>query len=339
MALAHIQTPTRWWQPTADGRILCTLCPRECRLKPGQAGFCFVRENQAGELISKAYGRPLALHVDPVEKKPLFHFYPASQILSLGTAGCNMGCKFCQNWDISHATENHRYSRQMMPVDVVKMAQKQGVQHLAFTYNEPTIFGEYVMDISQVAHDQGLNTVMVTNGYITDEAIDDIYPEIDAANIDLKAFTDEFYRKITLSKMAPVLNAIERIKAHDTWIELTTLLIPGLNTGEREIRQLAQWVVTHVGADTPLHFSAFHPDYKLRDKPRTSVEELELAYHTAKAVGLQYVYLGNVVTDKGNTHCPGCGKRVIRRDWYDSHSSLLLGGICPHCGTQLPGKF
>lgn len=290
-------------------------------------------------MVSKAYGRPLALNIDPVEKKPLFHFYPGSQILSLGTAGCNMGCKFCQNWDISHATENYNYSRSMGPEEVVEMAAGRHVPHLAFTYNEPTIFGEYVMDMSMAAHDRGIHTVMVTNGYITPEAIRDIYPYIDAANIDLKAFTDQFYRKITLSTLQPVLDAIVNIRAENTWVELTTLLIPDLNTDPQEIRALAKWVINNLGPETPLHFSAFHPDYKLMDKPATTMEELTEAYEIARDAGLQHVYLGNVVTDKGNTICPGCGKTVIRRNWYDTRNELLPGGLCPRCKTLLPGMF
>lgn len=250
-----------------------------------------------------------------------------------------MGCKFCQNWDISHATENYAYSRTMLPEDVVNLAVRRGVPHLAFTYNEPTIFGEYVIDMSMAGHEHGLHTVMVTNGYITPEAIKDIYPHIDAANIDLKAFTEDFYRKITLSSLKPVLEAIVKIRAENTWVELTTLLIPELNTDPQEIREMSQWIIRNLGADTPLHFSAFHPDYKLMDKPATSIETLTQAYAIARDAGLQYVYLGNVVTDKGNTHCPGCGKIVIRRNWYDTHIDLLPGGLCPHCQTQLPGCF
>ncbi|PIZ68374.1 MAG: AmmeMemoRadiSam system radical SAM enzyme [Candidatus Marinimicrobia bacterium CG_4_10_14_0_2_um_filter_48_9] len=340
MALAPIQTATKWWHTTTDNQhVVCTLCPRFCRLKPGQAGFCFVRENQNGVLVSKAYGQPLALNIDPIEKKPLFHFYPASRILSIGTAGCNMGCKFCQNWDISHATENHQYSRHFTPEALVQMAQKQSIPSIAFTYNEPTIFGEYVMDISQLAHKQNIHTVMVTNGFITDEAIQDIYPLIDAANIDLKAFSDNFYRKITLSKISPVLDAIVKIRSLGTWVELTTLLIPGLNTGENEIRELATWVLHNLGCDTPLHFSAFHPDYKLRNIPATSINQLERAYAIAREVGLNHVYLGNIVTEKGNTLCPNCQSAVIRRSWYDTNNMLSADGCCPTCGTQLPGVY
>lgn len=250
-----------------------------------------------------------------------------------------MGCKFCQNWDISHATENYNYSRTMSPEDVVKMATDRRVPHLAFTYNEPTIFGEYVIDISNAAHERGIHTVMVTNGYITPEAIRDIYPWIDAANIDLKAFTERFYRKITLSSLEPVLDAIVNIRAENTWVELTTLLIPDLNTDPQEIRELATWIVHNLGAETPLHFSAFHPDYKLMDKPATSIETLTRAYNIARDAGLQFVYLGNVVTDKGDTICPGCGETVIHRNWYDTRSELLPGGLCPKCETPLPGVF
>lgn len=251
-----------------------------------------------------------------------------------------MGCKFCQNWDISHATENHQYSRHFLtPEALVLMAQQQAIPSIAFTYNEPTIFGEYVMDISRLAHEHDLHTVMVTNGYIATEAIDDIYPHIDAANIDLKAFRDTFYRKITLSKISPVLDAIIKIRSLETWVELTTLLIPGLNTDKAEIRELATWVLKNLGHDTPLHFSAFHPDYKLQNIPATSLVQLERAYTIAKEVGLQHVYLGNVVTEKGDTHCPACGHIVIHRNLYDTRSRLNVGGKCPDCGHQLPGIY
>lgn len=279
------------------------------------------------------------MQVDPIEKKPLFHFFPETKILSLGTAGCNMGCKFCQNWDISHATENHQYSRHFTPEALILMAQQQAIPSIAFTYNEPTIFGEYVMDTSRLAHEQNLKTVMVTNGYITPEAIKDIYPWIDAANIDLKAFSDTFYRKQTLSKMAPVLDAIVKIREIGTWIELTTLLIPGLNTGENELQELAQWILKNLGKETPLHFSAFHPDYKLRDRSATPIHLMEKAYEIAREVGLHYVYLGNVISKKANTLCPECQTTVIYREWYDTRNMLNPPGCCPNCGTQIAGSF
>ena len=258
-----------------DGRLHCYLCPRHCHIGEGQSGFCFIRKNEGGHLVQLGYGRPAALAMDPVEKKPLNHFFPGTRILSMGTAGCNMGCFFCQNWDISKAKADQVNSVSLDPEAVVELALEHHAPHLAFTYNEPTIWGEYVIDIAREAHSAGLNNVMVSNGYITREAFFDVYRHIDAANIDLKAFTEKFYGKVTLTHLQPVLDTLKWLR-HETgvWFEITNLIIPTLNDDASEFKQLCEWVLENLGDDVPLHFTAFHPDFKLRDKPATPPETL-----------------------------------------------------------------
>jgi len=325
----------RWWQQLSGERVECELCPRFCLLKPGQVGSCGARRNDGGHLISLVYGKPVALHVDPIEKKPLYHFRPGSRIFSLGTIGCNLQCSFCQNWDIARgkvSEEDFYFS----PEQVITGTLKNDCQSIAFTYNEPTIFGEYVLDIAQLAQKQGLKTVMVTNGYISPVAIAEIYPYIDAANIDLKAFTEDFYARICHAHLRPVLDAIVAIKRQGTWIELTNLLIPGLNDAERDIRGLADWIVQNIGAETPLHFSAFHPDYRMLDRPPTSKATLDRARQIAQASGLLYVYEGNVLTGgEADTVCPKCQRLLIeRRNLIKIHKNL--NGTRCVCGTKIP---
>src|SRR5690348_5143022 len=249
----------RWWEPEAGGKVHCYLCPRHCHIHPGQAGFCFIRVNREGKLYSLGYGAPAALQIDPIEKKPLNHFLPGTTVFSMGTAGCNMGCFFCQNWDISKSHQDQVHAQNVPPEDVPKLARKYGCASLAFTYNEPPIWGEYVIDICKAAKPYGLKTVMVSNGYITHEAFRDIYPYIDAANIDLKAFTENFYGRITLTHLQPVLETLEWLKNETkVWFEITNLMIPTLNDDPVETRKLAEWILTHLGPDVPLHFTAFH---------------------------------------------------------------------------------
>jgi len=258
----------RWWEAEPSGRVHCYLCPRHCHIHPGQAGFCFIRINQGGKLYSLGYGAPAALQVDPIEKKPLNHFLPGTRVFSMGTAGCNMGCFFCQNWDISKSRSDQVRSQHVPPEDVPLLALKYGCESIAFTYNEPTIWSEYIIDICKEARKYGLKTVMVTNGYITYEAFHDIYDHIDAANVDLKAFTENFYGKITLTHLQPVLETLAWLKKETpVWFEITNLMIPTLNDDPAETRKLAEWILTHLGPDVPLHFTAFHPDFKLQDKP------------------------------------------------------------------------
>lgn len=331
--------PARWWRAEPDGRLLCYLCPRYCRIGEGQAGFCYIRTNVGGRLWSLAYAQPCALAVDPIEKKPLFHFMPGRRILSIGTAGCNMGCKFCQNWEISKSREDQVRSVSLPPEEAAPLAFDRGCEAIAFTYNEPTIWGEYVIDISRHARAAGLRTVMVTNGYVTAEALPDVYEWIDAANVDLKAFTETFYRKVTLTHIAPVLEALETLVRRGVWVEITTLVIPTLNDAMDEIRELAGWIRDHLGPEWPLHLTAFHPDFRLMDLPPTPHETLHEARHVAMRAGLRYVYEGNVLCGEGSTTwCPRCGAPLVRRTWHRVEQVRIRDGRCP-CGQRIPGFF
>ncbi len=330
----------RWWDTDASGKVHCYLCPRHCHIGEGQAGFCFIRVNRGGKLYSLGYASPAAIQIDPIEKKPLNHFLPGTKIFSMGTAGCNMGCFFCQNWDISKSRSDQVHSTHVEPEQVVELAIHYGCPSIAFTYNEPTIWAEYVIDICKIAHARGLNTVMVSNGYITQEAFHEVYDHIDAANIDLKAFTETFYGKITLTHLEPVLETLERLKKETSvWFEITNLMIPTLNDDEGETRKLAEWILEHLGPDVPLHFTAFHPDFKLQDKPRTPPETLHRARAIAREVGLHYVYEGNIFSDGGNTHCPSCNSLLIKRSWHDVLQNRLKNGVCPECGHRVPGHW
>jgi pyruvate formate lyase activating enzyme len=329
-----------WWEAEPSGRVHCYLCPRHCHIHAGQAGFCFIRVNRGGKLYSLGYGSPAALQIDPIEKKPLSHFLPGSRVFSMGTAGCNMGCFFCQNWDISKSRQDQVRSQRVTPEDVPLLALEHGCESIAFTYNEPTIWGEYVIDICRAAKDHGLKTVMVSNGYITREAFHDIYDHIDAANIDLKAFTETFYGKITLTHLQPVLDTLQWLKNETAvWFELTNLLIPTLNDGAEEIGKLSKWVMQHLGPDVPLHFTAFHPDFKLRDKPATPPETLHRARKIALEAGLHYVYEGNIFSKGANSSCPSCGALLIRRSWHNVLENHLKNGACPSCGLAIPGVW
>ena len=329
-----------WWEAEPGGRVHCYLCPRHCHIHAGQVGFCFIRVNRGGKLYSLGYGSPAALQIDPIEKKPLSHFLPGSRVFSMGTAGCNMGCFFCQNWDISKSRQDQVHSQRVAPEDVPLLALEHGCESIAFTYNEPTIWGEYVIDICRAAKDHGLKTVMVSNGYITREAFHDIYDHIDAANIDLKAFTETFYGKITLTHLQPVLDTLQWLKNETSvWFELTNLLIPALNDGAEEIGKLSEWVMTHLGPDVPLHFTAFHPDFKLRDKPATPPETLHRARKIAIDSGLHFVYEGNIFSDGANTACPSCGELLIRRSWHNVLENRLKNGACASCGLVIPGVW
>lgn len=328
----------RWWEPEANGKVHCYLCPRHCHIGEGQAGFCFIRANEGGKLYSLGYAHPAALQIDPIEKKPLNHFLPGTRAFSMGTAGCNMGCFFCQNWDISKSRADQVRAPHVPPEDIVKLAIRNGCPSIAFTYNEPTIWGEYVIDICLAAKEYGVKTVMVSNGYITREAFHDIYDHIDAANIDLKAFTENFYGRVTLTHLKPVLETLERLKNETSvWFEITNLIIPTLNDSPAETRELAEWVLEHLGPDVPLHFTAFHPDFKLRDKPRTPPEALHAARAAALEAGLHYVYEGNIFSGGANTYCPSCKALLLRRSWHDVQENNLHNGCCPKCGLTIPG--
>ena len=330
----------RWWEPMPDGRVHCYLCPRHCHIGEGQAGFCFIRMNQGGKLYSLGYASPAALQIDPIEKKPLNHFLPGTRVFSLGTAGCNMGCSFCQNWDISKSKSDQVHATHMPPEDVVALAIHNGCPSIAFTYNEPTIWGEYVIDICRAAREAGIRTVMVTNGYVTREAFHDIYDHVDAANVDLKGFTENFYGKVTLTHLQPVLDVLTWLKQEtNVWLEITNLLIPSLNDDPAELRHLCEWITEHLGPDVPLHFTAFHPDFKLRDKPRTPPETLHAARRIALDAGLHFVYEGNIPSGAGDTNCPGCGKILVCRSWHEVLENSIQDGACPACGRLIPGQW
>jgi len=332
----------RWWETQSDGRILCTLCPRYCQIGEGQYGFCFIRQNHGGKLYNLGYGRSTGFAVDPIEKKPLNHFLPGGNALSFGTAGCNLGCRFCQNWSISKAKLDDQRSRLIAPQEVVELAQREQAESIAFTYNDPTIFGEFVIDIAQAARQAGVATIMVTAGYIDARAREEIYAEIDAVNVDLKAFTDDFYRKLTFSNLQPVLETIAwLVHQTDVWVELTNLIIPDHNDAAGEIAEMSDWILEALGDAVPIHFTAFHPDFKLTDKPRTPPETLMRARQQALDRGLKYVYVGNIFDDDGQaTFCGGCGARVIDRDWHAvTLYRLDEAGCCPDCGFSLPGQF
>jgi pyruvate formate lyase activating enzyme len=330
----------QWWEPEANGRVHCYLCPRHCHIGHGQSGFCYIRVNQNGKLYSLGYASPAALQVDPIEKKPLNHFLPGTRVFSMGTAGCNMGCFFCQNWDISKSQHDQVRSRHIAPDQVPLLALEHGCPSIAFTYNEPTIWGEYVIDICKAARPLGIKTVMVTNGYITREAFHEIYDHIDAANVDLKAFTENFYGKITLTHLQPVLDTLLWLKNEtNVWFEITNLMIPTLNDDPCETRKLAAWILANLGPDVPLHFTAFHPDFKLQDKPRTPPETLHQARAIAREAGLHFVYEGNIHSSAAHTTCPNCNKLLIRRSWHDVLENRLKAGKCPDCSTQIPGRW
>jgi pyruvate formate lyase activating enzyme len=331
----------RYWVPEPDGRIRCTLCPRDCRLADGQAGFCFIRQNRGGRLVSLGWGRSTGFAVDPIEKKPLNHYLPGSGVLSFGTAGCNLGCRFCQNWDISKARLDDLRSEEWDPAGVVDLAVEMGAPGIAFTYNDPVIWAEFAIDVAKEAHRRGLFTVFVTAGFVHAEAREDLFAHMDAANVDLKAFTEAFYAKQTLSHLAPVLETLEWLaRERKVWVEVTNLLVPGLNDAPAETRALAEWILEKMGADVPLHLSAFHPAYKMLDRPPTPPATLTAARRVAMEVGLRYVYTGNVHDREGQTtRCPSCGERVVERDWFAIRAVRLAGSACASCGTRIAGRF
>jgi len=331
----------KWWEPTEGGKILCTLCPRFCKIGEGQPGFCYIRQNIDGKLYSIGYGRPTGFGIDPIEKKPLNHFLPGSSILSFGTAGCNLGCKFCQNWSMSKAKLDDSNSLDVSPEGVVELAKSYGTPSIAFTYNDPTIFGEYVIDISKIAREEGIRSVMVTAGYIDKEARKEVYKYIDAANVDLKGFTERFYHKLTFSHLDDVLDTLIWLKNEtEVWFEITTLLIPDENDSSEEIRKECDWILKNLGDKVPLHFTAFHPDFKMMDKEKTPEKTLTTARKIAIDMGIKYCYVGNVHNKEGQTtYCPNCNEKLITRDWHSVISNKLVNGCCKSCGKTIEGVF
>ena len=334
--------PAKYWHKLDDGRLQCDLCPRDCKLHEGQRGACFVRGMAGGEMVLTTYGRSSGFCIDPVEKKPLNHFYPGSSVFSFGTAGCNLACKFCQNWDISKSRDMDRLMDQASPEAIAKAAQAHRSKSVAFTYNDPVIFFEYALDTADACHALGIQTVAVTAGYMHDAPRREFYAKMDAANIDLKGFTEDFYVKLTGAHLQPVLDTLAYVH-HDTdcWLEITTLLIPGHNDSDAEIKELTGWVAKELGPEVPLHFTAFHPDWKMQDVPPTPLATLTKARRIALDAGLHYVYTGNVHdTEGGTTYCPSCHHAVIVRDWYDiRHYDLTSQGACPQCGANIAGRF
>lgn len=340
--LIHSTVPTKFWHRLDDGRVQCDLCPRLCKLHEGQRGFCFVRACEGGQVVLTTYGRSSGFCVDPIEKKPLYHFLPGTPVLSFGTAGCNLGCKFCQNWDISKSREIDTLADSATPETIASAAARLGCRSVAFTYNDPVIFHEYAIDVAQACHERGIKTVAVTAGEVCAEPRAEFYRFMDAANIDLKGFTEEFYHDICAGSLQPVLETIQYLK-HETpvWFELTTLLIPGVNDSDAELEELTHWVLEKLGPDVPLHLSAFHPDFRMLDRPQTPPETLRRARAIALKNGVRYAYVGNVHDPEADsTRCHRCGQLLIGRDWYRLSDWNLTGsGSCPSCGTPCAGVF
>jgi pyruvate formate lyase activating enzyme len=334
--------PGRWWHRLDDGRVQCDLCPRDCRLHEGQRGACFVRRRENDAVVLTTYGRSSGFCIDPIEKKPLHHFYPGSAVFSFGTAGCNLACKFCQNWDISKSREMDTLMDAASPELIAATAARMGCRSVAFTYNDPVIFAEYAMDTADACRALGIRTVAVTAGYIGPDARREFYAKMDAANVDLKAFTDAFYVKLCGAHLQPVLDTLVYLKREtEVWLEITTLLIPGRNDSDAELEAMCGWIAGELGTEVPLHFTAFHPDYKLTDTAPTPVTTLVRARDIALRAGLRYVYTGNV-HDRigGTTFCAACGEPLIVRDWHEIvRYAVTPTGRCRRCDAQLPGHF
>jgi pyruvate formate lyase activating enzyme len=334
--------PARWWHILADGRMQCDLCPRDCRLHEGQRGACFVRRRDSGRMVLTTYGRSSGFCIDPIEKKPLNHFYPGSSVLSFGTAGCNLACKFCQNWDISKSRDMDTLAAHASPAQIARAAMDHGAKSVAFTYNDPVIFAEYAIDVAGACRDLDIRTVAVTAGYIHEVPRREFFAHMDAANVDLKAFTEDFYFRLTGAHLQPVLDTLKYLR-HETqvWLEITTLLIPTRNDSDEELHNLCRWIATELGVDVPLHFTAFHPDWKMTELPATPPATLARARRIGFEEGLRYVYTGNVHDSAGGTTlCPGCGAALIVRDWHRILDYQLSdAGHCHACGTAIPGRY
>jgi pyruvate formate lyase activating enzyme len=333
---------TRYWHALDDGRVQCDLCPRYCKMREGQRGLCFVRANMGGRVVLTTYGRSSGFCVDPIEKKPLNHFLPGSPVLSFGTAGCNLACKFCQNWDISKSREMDTLLDRADPQTIARAAAQLGCASVAYTYNDPIIFHEYAIDVAKACREHGIRSVAVTSGYVCDAPRREFYQYMDAANVDLKAFTEDFYYKVTGGHLQPVLDTLVYLRREtQVWFEITTLLIPGLNDSDKEIDDMTQWVVRELGPDVPMHFTAFHPDWKMLDCPPTPPETLTRARGIALGNGVRHAYTGNVRDPAGqSTWCHHCSKRLVERDGYDlGEWNLTADGRCRFCNTPCAGVF
>jgi pyruvate formate lyase activating enzyme len=333
---------TKYWHKLDDGRVQCDVCPRACKMHEGQRGLCFVRGVEDGEVRLYTYGRSSGFCVDPIEKKPLNHFLPGTSVLSFGTAGCNLACKFCQNWDMSKSREMDTLADRASPEQLAASAQRLGCASVAYTYNDPVVFMEYAIDVADACRERGVRSVAVTAGYMCPPPRAEFYAHMDAANVDLKAFTESFYHRTCAAHLDNVLDTLVYLRHEtDVWFEITTLLIPGRNDSDAEITAESEWIADNLGLDVPLHFTAFHPDYKMRDVPPTPPSTLSRARDIARRTGLRYVYTGNVHdADGGTTYCPGCGAGVVVRDWYVMRRYQLTDdGRCRSCGTEVPGRF
>jgi pyruvate formate lyase activating enzyme len=330
-----------YWSRRADGRVACELCPRECKLAEGQRGLCFIRANEQGRLVLTSYGRSSGFCVDPVEKKPLSHFLPGTPVLSFGTAGCNLTCKFCQNWDISKARQMDKLSDTARPEQIADAAVRLGCRSVAFTYNDPVIFIEYARDVAAACHERDIRTIAVTAGYVNPLPRADMFSFIDAANVDLKAFDDGFYHRIAGGRLEPVLDTLRYLQREtEVWFEITNLLIPDYNDSDEDVRRMSDWIAEELGPDVPLHFSAFHPSYRMRDIAATPRSTLRRARDIAKRAGLHHVYTGNVHDPEGETtYCARCGEVLIERSWYELRSWRLEDGACPSCKMPCAGIF
>jgi pyruvate formate lyase activating enzyme len=334
--------PTRYWHALDDGRIQCDVCPRACKLRDGQRGLCFVRAREGDEIVLTTYGRSSGFCIDPIEKKPLNHFLPGSSVLSFGTAGCNLACRFCQNWDISKSREIDTLADAASPEAIAHAARQLGCASVAFTYNDPVIFLEYAIDVADACRALGVRSVAVTAGYMCTEPRVEFYEHMNAANVDLKAFTEEFYADTCAGHLGPVLETLEYLKHEtDVWLEITTLLIPGRNDSDEELDRLTSWVADRVGPDVPIHFTAFHPDYRMLDVPPTPPATLTRARSIALRNGIRFAYTGNVHDrEGGSTFCPTCGELLIERDWYSLGAYRVTeDGRCTACGTSIAGVF
>jgi pyruvate formate lyase activating enzyme len=331
-------TPARWWKALPDGWVECGVCPRACRISDDERGTCGTRENRGGRLYTLVHSRPCSLAVDPVEKKPLFHVLPGATALSLATAGCNLECRCCQNWEIAQARPEQVPGMTLTPADVVMLAKKKGAPLVACTYTEPVTFSEYVLDIAVAGRAKGVRTVMISNGYVQEQPLADLCREIAAYKVDLKGFDEGFYKRHTGGELKHVLETLRRLRRHDTWIEIVTLVIPTQNDSEAETRALARFVRDEVGEETPVHFTRFHPSYRLQNLPSTPVSTLERCRGVAMAEGLRFVYLGNVPGHPGeSTYCPGCGNLIVRRFGMAMAENRLRQGACPDCHRSIPG--
>lgn len=330
-----------FWHELDQNKIQCDLCPRYCKLSDGQRGLCFVRGNEGGRMHLYTYGRSSGFCIDPIEKKPLNHYLPGTPVLSFGTAGCNLTCKFCQNWDMSKAREMDRLADAASPEQLAKYCKTHKCRSVAFTYNDPVIFHEYAEDVAIACHEYQINSIAVSAGYITDIARPRFFEHMDAANIDLKAFSERFYKKLCGASLTPVLDTLLYLHNETSvWFEITTLLIPDENDSNEEIDAMTQWIYNNLGPRIPLHFSAFHPDWKMKNKDRTPASTLTRARDIAMKNGLRYVYTGNVHDAAGSsTYCHNCGLRLIERDWYQLGEWNLKSGCCENCGEPLPGRF